>query len=240
MRGSRPRELPGRLQHAQAEVARAGRGRVLKSLLRPVQPEFRILAVPILAVRLDKPASDQHHGRARHKVADGRVLRRMRKQAQRQAGGLEQRDSRAVAKQPRNVARIGVAQSAQLLVITTDERRTAANAATQDRTIHLVAQFDHGGGFVEVFAGEKNGRKGSERLLHGDQDFTRVRPQAGDVQQHEQHARRPHPQEFIEIAGHALPGVDRGNLGVTQRRRIAMERVGERRRGGARAERETP
>jgi hypothetical protein len=81
--------------------------------------------------------------------------------------------------------------------------------------VHLVAQFDHGSGFVEVFSGEKLGRQGSERLLHRDQDFARFRPQAGDVQQHEQHAGRPHPQELIEIASPALPAVHGGNLGVT-------------------------
>ena len=47
----------------------------------------------------------------------------------------------------------------------------------------------------------------------------------GDVQQHEQHSGRPHPQEFIEIASHALPAVHGGNLGVTQHGSIAMERV---------------
>jgi len=48
----------------------------------------------------------------------------------------------------------------------------------------------------------------------------------GDVQQHEQHSGRPHPQEFIEIASHALPALHSRNLSVTQRGSIAMERVG--------------
>lgn len=61
----------------------------------------------------------------------------------------------------------------------------------QNGEVHLVAHFDHGSGFVEVFSGEKLGCQGSERLLHRDQDFARVGPQAGDVQQHEQHADGP-------------------------------------------------
>ena len=63
-------------------------------------------------------------------------------------------------------------------------------------------------------------------FLHRDQDFACVRLQAGDVQQNEQRARRPHPQELIEIASHALPAVHGRNLGVTQHGSIAMERVG--------------
>jgi hypothetical protein len=107
-----------------------------------------------------------------------------------------------------------------------DNCRTTAKTATQNGEVHLVAQFDHGGGLVEVFSRERLGCQGSERLLHRDQDFTRVRPQAGDVQQHEQHSGRPHLQEFIEIASHALPAVHSRNLSVTQHGSIAMERVG--------------
>jgi len=55
MRGRRPRKLPRRLQHAQAQIARSGGGRILKSQLRPIHPEFHIVAVPTLAVRFDKP-----------------------------------------------------------------------------------------------------------------------------------------------------------------------------------------
>jgi len=173
-------------------------------------------------------------------VAGRRALRRVRKQAQGQAGCTEQRDSRAVSKQSRNVACIAVAHRPQILVIATDERRTTAKTTTQNGAVHLMAQFNHGGGLVEVFSGEENGRKRSELFLHGDQDFTRVRAQAGNVQQHEQHARPPYPQEFIEISSHALPGVGRGNLGVTQQRYIAMERIGERRCGLALLEQRKP
>ena len=84
------------------------------------------------------------------------------------------------------------------------------------------------------------GRKRSERLLHRDQDFPRVCSQAGDVQQHEQHAGRPHAQEFIEIASHPLPAVHRGNLGLTQFGCIAMQRVSERQYNFTRLKQRTP
>jgi len=71
---------------------------------------------------------------------------------------------------------------------------------------------------------EKLGCQGSERLFDRDQDFADVRPQAVDVQQHEQRAGRPHPQELIEIASHALPAVHLRSLDVTQHGTIAMER----------------
>ncbi len=162
-------------------------------------------------------------------MTGSRTLHRVREQAQRQPGRFEQRDSSVVSKQSRRVARIGIAHRPQLFVITTDERRTTANAATQNGKVHRVAQLDHGGGLVEVVSGEKLGCQASERLLHRDQDFTRVRSQAGDVEQHEQHARRPHPQELVEIAGHTLAAIHRGNLGMTQHWRIAMERIDQRR-----------
>jgi len=154
-------------------------------------------------------------------MTHSRALRRVRKQSQRQPGRLEQRDSRSIAKHPRSVPGIGIAHCPQFFVITTDERRAAANAATQDRAVHSWHSSIMAVVSFEIFSAEKSGRQRAECFCTAIRVSRVSAPQAGNVQQHEQQARRFHPQEFIEIAAHALPRVHRRNLGVAQRRRAS-------------------
>jgi hypothetical protein len=99
--GSRRYELTSRLQNGHAQFARAVRSRMLKALLHPVQSEFRSLVIRVDVIPFDDSAGDNQKSRAEHKVTASRALHRVREQSQRQPGGLERRDPRVIAKQPR-------------------------------------------------------------------------------------------------------------------------------------------
>lgn len=132
MCGSRRYELPSRLQNGQAQFASVERSRILKALLHPVQSEFRSLVIRVDTICFDDSAGDNQKSRAGHKVTASRALHRVREQSQRQPGGLERRDPRVMTKQPRRVARIGIAHRPQVFLVTTDERRTTAKSAVQN------------------------------------------------------------------------------------------------------------
>ena len=66
----------------------------------------------------------------------------------------------------------------------------------------------------------------SKGILSCDQDLPRVHSAAGQVEQSEQHAGWADPQEFVEIAGHALVVVHRGDFRTAQQRHIGMPRIG--------------
>ena len=66
----------------------------------------------------------------------------------------------------------------------------------------------------------------SEGILSCDQDLSRVLSAAGQVEQAEQHTGWTDPQEFVEIAGHALVVVHGGDFRTAQKRHIGMPRIG--------------
>lgn len=75
-------------------------------------------------------------------------MRRVREEAERQAGGLQLRDSRVVAQQSRSVSRVGIADGAQVFVVATEECGTTANPTRklQDGSIDLMAKLDMASG----------------------------------------------------------------------------------------------
>src|SRR5271163_1374973 len=118
---------------------------------------LRIELLGIDKVRFNDSTRNYQERRTRQQMTCRRALRSVREQAERQAGGFEQSDSRVVAKQRRSVAGVGIADRPQIFVVTTNEGRTTPQTAAQDGEVHLVAQFDHGGGLVEVLSGKKFG-----------------------------------------------------------------------------------
>ena len=153
----------------------------------------------------------------------------MREDAQRQAAGLQLRDAGIVAQQSRSVTGVGVAHRTQVLVVATDECGTAANSAgnLQDGAVNRMAEPNHRFRLVEVLTCEEIGRKTSKGALSGNEDGARVLSAAGQVEQPEQDPRRAHPQEFVEVAGHALAVVHGGDLCPVQHRHVGMPRIPE-------------
>jgi len=127
------------------------------------------------------------------------------------------------------VAGVGVADRPQVLVVATDECGAAANPAgnLQDGAVDRMAESNHRFCLVEILPCEKIGGETSKGALGRNEDGARVLPAAGQIEQPEQNARRAHPQEFVEVAGHALAVVHGSDLCPTQHRHIGMPRIAE-------------
>ena len=219
-------ELLGGLEDGQAQVLCGEGGRSLKAFPGSGQAEF-LAGV----LRLHNSAGHQQERRARLQGAGGSAVGGMGKDAERQAARLQLRDSGTVAEQPWSVAGVGVADRPQVFVVAADKRRTAANAAgnLQDGAVHLMAEANHGFGLIEVPSRKKPRRVDSQGVLGRDQDGARVLSAARHVEQPEQHAGWPDPQEFVEIAGHPQAVIHRGDFSPAQTRQVGMPWVYRRR-----------
>src|SRR6266478_8654708 len=162
MLGSSLRKLLYRPQNSQAELRRAGRERgLLQAAFRAFQSEFFSLAF-----RFHKSAGDDQKNRTRRQGASRSAPCGVRKKAERQTGGVEQRDARPIAQQGGRVPRVRIAYCPQILVVAANECRTTAHSGTmQDRPVELLGKFDHGYRFVEILICKKLRRESSEGLL---------------------------------------------------------------------------
>jgi hypothetical protein len=88
--------------------------------------------IRVAIICFDDSAGDNQKSRAGHKVTASRALHRVREQFPAAARWPRAAGSPCYPKQPRGVARIGIAQRPQVFVVTTDERRTTAKAAVQN------------------------------------------------------------------------------------------------------------
>jgi hypothetical protein len=125
------------------------------------------------------------------------------------------------------VSGVGIADRTQILVVATDEGRTDAHTTgkLQNGPVDLKAKTDHGFGFIEIFAREKLGPASAEGILSRNQDLASIFSAAGKVEQAEQHARRTHTQEFVEVSRHAHVIVHSRELGAAQCGYVGMSRI---------------
>ncbi len=79
---------------------------------------------------------------------------------------------------------IGVAESAEYFVVTTDERRAGMNSTrvVDEAPIDFEAEFGHGIGLVYVRPGEDLGADIAENLLGGGEDASVLFATSGDDQ----------------------------------------------------------
>ena len=122
---------------------------------------------------------------------------------------------------------VGVADRTQILVVATDEGRTDAHSTgkLQNGPVDLMAQTDHGLCLIEIFASEKLGPATAEGTLSRNQDLASVFSAASEVEQAEQHARRTHAQEFVEVSRYAHVIVHSRELGAAQHRHVGVSRI---------------
>jgi hypothetical protein len=78
----------------------------------------------------------------------------------------------------------------------------------------------------EVLCGKKLRSERAESGLGGDEDLARALAAPRDVEQSKQHAGRPHAQELVKVARHALAVVDSGDLRMAQGRHVGVQGIG--------------
>jgi hypothetical protein len=93
-----------------------------------------------------------------------------------------------------------------------------------------MAELNHSFRLIEVVSRKKLGRTSAESVLRGNQDLAGILSTAREVEQAEQHARRPHAQEFVEVTRHAQVVVHSCDLGVAQCGHVGMARIDTRQR----------
>lgn len=121
--------------------------------------------------------------------------------------------------------RVGVADGAQVFVVASNEAGTGTNATAQDGSIHRVAKFNHGGGFVEILARKSVGRSFPKCLLRRAQDVTGIGAAPGHIEKCGQEARPRDPQELVKITRPALVVVQRSQFRAPQRGHIAVNGI---------------
>jgi len=205
----------------------------LKKLFDAFEAEFSPGSV-VVGTALEYAAGDQEQCGAFLQPCSWRVKSRVRKQPKGEAGGGKLSNSSAVAEQSWCVSRVGVTQSAEFLVVASDESRAGAHAAGgfEKTVIEAETEFGDGVGFVEVLAREEFLARISEDLLRGGENAASFIAPSGGVEQAEQNALRTDPNRVIEIPGDALAnenGRDVGPLDFGEDGRNRLNRRGWRR-----------
>src|SRR4029077_9366152 len=151
----------------------------------------------------------------------------VRKKPQRQAGRTQLADAGWVAKQPRSMARVEIADGAQVFVVAGGKCRARTDTALcrNDSAVEFEAELGHGVGLVHVFGAEEFGRQGAKSVLRRRNHRAVFLQAPCHVQQAKQNSGRTYPDEIVKVSAPALTKVGCGQLGIVKLRDFGLYRL---------------
>jgi hypothetical protein len=153
----------------------------------------------------------------------------MREQAERNAVGLQQRDSLFIPQQRRGVPGVHVKQRPDGLVITGDKGRRVPHSFSRfhDAAVERDAERAHRLRLVDAAIAEQLACFFVKSLLRGGSDVERLLAPARDIHHH-QHQVLLHRLEIEKVAAEARCTVERGHVGPFQAGHIRGRRFPQR------------
>lgn len=137
---------------------------------------------------------------------------------------------------------VDITNDSQRLVVTSRECGTCAHALgrVQNRAIQLQAKLYHRVRFVNVIRRKQAGSQSAKFHLHARKDGAGRLQASGHIKHPEQYSLRMDADEIVEVAGLALPVIDRRQICPTECRNFGAGRfIRRRRRRLAASERKT-
>ena len=151
-----------------------------------------------------------------------------REQTERQAGRGQFDDAGVIAQQAGCVARIHVANRAQIFVVATGEGRATAHASgsTHDLEIQTAREFDHRVRFVQFGGGEEMLARRAETSLGGFEYGSVGFAFSSHVEQSEKEAVRADAQKIVEIASGARGKIGDRHVRALEREALCLDDLG--------------